>query len=204
VSILSAFGAIFKRCALAISRRRTVAGITVWHLLPTDPEGSQEFGKTAAAIQLIHQADPRRFAQMKRDLRGIWIIGVSTRGEYDHSLRMCKVDSSFLLRPDITVEDVAATLVHESTHARLARYGFGYAPAIRPRLERLCLNAEIAFAAHLPNGSTVVANAERLLTRLHDAWTDEAMMSYTVRRLRALDAPEWLVRWLQKRRTPAA
>ena len=195
---------LFKRASLAVSKRREVVGVPVWHLLPVEPKATEELARVTQAIELIARTDPRRFGRLRSDLRGIWIVGSAGAGEYESHLQLCALDPSYILRADVTVPDIAATIVHEATHARLWACGFRYDQAIRPRIERVCIKAEIAFAARLQDGVSVVRRAEYKLTRVHDAWTDHALRAQTVRRLRQLGAPNWMIRSLEKRDKPTA
>ncbi|MBO0763938.1 MAG: hypothetical protein J2P50_05035 [Hyphomicrobiaceae bacterium] len=100
---------------------------------------------------------------------------------------------------------IAATIVHEATHARLQRCGIGYDEERRSRIEAICFRREAALAMKLPNGGSVRETAERQLARCatSDFWTDAAFDTRfpdsAAEALRYLGAPEWLVRLLVRR-----
>jgi hypothetical protein len=94
---------------------------------------------------------------------------------------------------------IAATIVHEATHARLDRCGIGY-DKLRPRVEAVCFRRELAFAAKLPNGEQVREQAERKLVfyATEDYWTNAAFaeryVNDHIEALRNLGAPDWIGR----------
>jgi hypothetical protein len=100
-----------------------------------------------------------------------------------------------------TPEQIASTIVHEATHARLRRCGIGYDEAIRARVEAICFRREIAFADSLPDGALSRDEAERNLTlRPPSDWTNDAMRdrhrSGSEEALRYLGVPEWSIRFV--------
>jgi hypothetical protein len=81
------------------------------------------------------------------------------------------------------------TLVHEATHARIAKAGITYKQALRARIERLCVEEEAAFADKLPQGQQLAADARR---RLEEKWWETpAMFDRRVRQLRISGWPGW-------------
>jgi hypothetical protein len=111
------------------------------------------------------------------------------------------LDTRFV-RADTTLpEMIAATIVHEATHARLARRGIGYEEKLRPRVEAACERRELAFAAKLPHGDKVREQAERTLefiARGHEVLTARAIRERKVEggveAFRHLGTPRWLAR----------
>jgi hypothetical protein len=204
MSISSKIDSAILRINLALAEHHNVAGVPVWHSVTSTSDETAELGKVVDAIELIRDLEPHRFARIKRDLAGVWISWISGVGDYLETLKVCRLDGSYLRRPATTAERVAATIVHEATHARLLACGFRYEEVIRPRIERVCLRAEIDFASRLPDGSDVIAVAERLMLRLNEAWTDEALQAAEAQQLRKLRLPRWLIRWLVMRRRHAA
>lgn len=185
-----------------LSQRHRVRGLLVRHLATTEPESDLEIPKLLAALHLIADRDPIRFARLSRDLRGVAIAGASGNlAQYHHSVRCCVLSHDYLRDETTTPSDVAATIVHEATHARLMLAGFGYEPAIRERIEHICFKAEIAFAERLPDASEIVSRVERQLARDPSIWTDAERRKRTVAWMRQLGAPEWLTRHLDKART---
>src|SRR3954465_3146194 len=81
------------------------------------------FEKTQQAFDLLRKADPRRWARIQRDLRRVVLI--SGGGEFFFTkLRAYVMDGpSLRLRSSL---EIASSLVHEATHARLYRAGMEY------------------------------------------------------------------------------
>ena len=191
---MPSINSVIQRGALGVSRRYDVAGLPVWHFLPPKSEGPTELARVSAAIQLIRDRDPRRFQRLRRDLRGIWIVHIVGAGEYEPELHLCKLDPTYVQKTDVTV--VAATIIHEATHARLWR--FGYDSSMRSRIERLCLKEEIAFASRLNDSSEVLERAEHFMARVDEAWSDEAYRRATIEHVRELKIPSWIRRCLER------
>ncbi len=92
--------------------------------------------------------------------------------------------------------DLAMMIVHEATHARLWRIGCRYDEPNRERVERICVDAEIAFAAKVPGSEEAVARSRQLLET--QWWTHAEHVNRSRRELRALGCPEWLIRLLSR------
>jgi hypothetical protein len=114
---------------------------------------------------------------------------------------LCELDERFVLADTTIPEQIASTIVHEATHARLRRCGFGYDEAIRARVEAIFFRRQIAFAGRLPEGALSRDEAERNLTlRPPSDWTNEAMQDRHRRggaeTLRYGGVPEWFIRFV--------
>jgi hypothetical protein len=154
------------------------------------------------ALALIKRYDRRRYDRLRRDVERVWVrddLGPDSVGQFDPALWACELDDWLVLTA--TAEELAATIVHEATHARLWRRGIGYDESLRARVEAACFRRELAFAARLPNGNTLREDAKRLLRTPPAYWSDAALLerrieqfTHYVRRLRELQAPDWLVR----------
>lgn len=141
----------FYQCTFRVSRPINVKGFEVASLLaPYLPGPPAGISIVSAALDLIASVDPVRFTRLRRDLRRIFVTGCSADAQYWAELDMCLLRGDVLLRKDITPAQIALTLVHEGTHARLAKAGFAYSPTSRNRHEVLCIKAEFAFASRLP------------------------------------------------------
>jgi len=106
-----------------------------------------------------------------------------------------------LLAEESSATTIAATIVHEATHARLVRCGIGYKESIRSRVEIVCARRALASAAKLPDGKLVRENAQPLLDWLQqpayaEYWTSEAfdkrLVEGAAQMLRDLGVPTWL------------
>jgi hypothetical protein len=117
---------------------------------------------------------------------------------FDPSIWACVLDPRLVLNEMTTSEEIASTIVHEATHARLWRCGFRYSEETRLRVEAVCMRRERAFANRLPNGEEIRVGADRRLTAYagQDYWTDEAFRRRyeegAFEALEYLGVPKWL------------
>ena len=113
------------------------------------------------ALALIERFAPHRFERLKLDVTALLIRRFACRGAFYPDLRLCLVELTFLAHSDITPAQVAASIVHEGTHAELAAAaGLPLAPADE---ERRCRQAEIEFGMAIPDGAAVLARAREAL-----------------------------------------
>jgi hypothetical protein len=116
------------------------------------------------ALQVIADNDARRFKRLLSLIR--WVVVIPQgggRGQYSHGLHACLLDSEHVLND--RSELVAATIVHETSHARLLRAGIPYIPRLRERIERTCTLDEIDFLQRLPDSDELVDEARRDLEK---------------------------------------
>ncbi|BBD39680.1 hypothetical protein Amn_45600 [Aminobacter sp. Y103A] len=123
-----------------------------------------------SALRLIGDHDPIRYRHLVQDLERIWVSVVpGSVARFRRSDWTCDLDEPFV--ETATPELIASAIVHEATHARLYRMGFGYEEAIRERVEHICLRRELAFAAKIPGGIDN-HDAEAILHSLPDLSND--------------------------------
>jgi hypothetical protein len=114
-------------------------------------------------------------------------------------LKTCILDRNYFNQPDISASEMALTIVHEATHARLFKFRIGYTEDIRERVERICIKSEIAFAKRLPDGQKFVEMAEsRLLEMSADYWTNTQFQQRDLDTLAKLGKINWLGRILYR------
>jgi hypothetical protein len=113
----------------------------------------------------------------------------------------CEIRESYIL--GWPVEDIAATIVHEATHARLWRAGIRYDEAIRLTVEAICIRREYVFYGRLPDGGNLKYAAEAQIASLDAAYyTDNAFdrrhQAYRIMLLRharkKAGIPGWFIR----------
>ena len=109
---------------------------------------------------------------------------------------MCVIDRNYLLRNDVSTCEIAQTIVHEATHARLCKLKIKYTEDIRDRIERICVKSEIAFAKRLPNGHKSVEIAESRLQLPQSFWTDDQFQQRDLGALADLRKKTWVARIL--------
>jgi hypothetical protein len=118
---------------------------------------------------------------------------------FDVTIWACVLDERYVASANTTIEDIASTIVHEATHARLWRRGFTYSQERRSRIEAICFRRERAFAAKLLQGEIVRDHAERRLKGYsgQEYWTDEAFRARyeegIVKAMEYLGVPKWLM-----------
>jgi len=112
------------------------------------------------AIACIAEYDPRRFARLKADLRGILIYPFSRQitAAYNRSTGFCELSPSAAISNDWL--HTACLIVHEGAHARFPRLR-GNDPERRVRIERACMSQEIAFLERVPT-TNAAGRAERI------------------------------------------
>lgn len=168
----------WNRGSLWFQRRSEVArfeGIVLADIRQT----SHHFRDTyLAALQLIRDCDPRRFARIQRHIH--WIFNCYlpvVMAEYDPRTRTCRVnfeeplgDGDLLLWAGFG----AVTLIHEATHAVIEARGIQYVPERRARIERLCVAEENRFIRKLGLLDPELAaklHREFDVSEWHEAWT---------------------------------
>lgn len=147
-----------------MTESRIVHGIRV-DVNNTRPDVSTErvFRRAEAILALLQGVQPWRVAHLRRDLGGILVERFPCRAAYMRETRTCLLELTFMANESFSDAQVAASLVHEGTHARLdrlaERYGITSYDAAPARHERICRRAELSFGLAVPDGAPVVARA---------------------------------------------
>jgi hypothetical protein len=115
------------------------------------------------ALSLIAQYAPRRYQHMQRDVTELVVQRFPCRGAFFPAERAILTELTFLVNPSFTPAQIAASIVHEATHARVAASLRGDVVNRRPREERLCREAELEFGLALPDGAAVIERARASL-----------------------------------------
>lgn len=102
----------------ALFRKYDVCGVIVRSI---DDEDDQLFQSVSAALHEIKLHDPNRFRRLRSDLEGggwtdATVIGCA---HFDATSFSCKIDAGYAR--SASIRDLALTIVHEATHARLWR-----------------------------------------------------------------------------------
>lgn len=145
--------------------QRTVHGVPV-RILNTRAEIRTEevVERLTAAVGLIARYAPRRYRRLRRDVSGFLVQRFACRGAFFPDTRECLVELTFTVNPRHGLPEIAASIVHEATHARVARMCRTRAPDQPAREERLCRRAELEFGLAVPDGGVVVQRARDSLT----------------------------------------
>ena len=152
-----------------------VRGFDVRALMPERGEWALAAERIDGAFALLERHAPRRFEMLQRDILRVWITGIPSRGAFVREHAMCVLDFEYVTGELTRKEEIALTIVHEGTHARLARAGYGYTDQIRPRIERLCIGSELVVARRFPGASDLVDEALERLAWDDSTWSAEAL-----------------------------
>ena len=146
------------------TEQREIHGLPV-RIVNTRPDiqTEQVARRLTAALDLIATYAPRCYRRLRTDLAGFVVERFACRGAFFPVTRECLVELTFTVNPQVTLPEIAASIVHEATHARVARRCGSLSPECRPREERLCRRAELAFGLALPDGALVVQRAQNSL-----------------------------------------
>jgi hypothetical protein len=188
------------RLALWMSHSSKVDGLWIGTM---ESEAQVGLRRVEEALLLIKRQDGLNYSRIIRNLDRIWVnLAPGSLAHYDRSLNACVFDERFVRNEATTVEDIASTIVHEATHARLESWGVTYDEAKRPRIEAICLRRELDFARKLSDGDRL---RQEIVNRLEWLAGDRDFYSNTnfqqrrqeaeIETLRYLNAPSWLVRW---------
>jgi hypothetical protein len=80
------------------------------------------FDKVEKALHLVESYYAKRFVQIQRYVRNIFIFGDPIAHGYWHQdLQMCELQERFILAENTSIAQVASAIVHEAAHARLMR-----------------------------------------------------------------------------------
>lgn len=194
------------RLALWMSHSRIIDGL--WIGVWAESEWQLNLSRVEDALLLIKRHDGLHYSRVIHNLSRIWVNLIpSSPAHYDRSLNACVLDERFIRNQATTIENIASTIIHEATHARLEKWGITYDEAKRPRIETICTRRELHFASRLPDGKLPDRESLRqeIVSRLewsagdHDFYSDasfkQRLQDGQVEALRYLNAPNWLVRW---------
>jgi hypothetical protein len=137
---------------------------------------SMSLARLTEALRVIGEYAPAVLARLRRDIRRFLIVGAGGPEYWPHANGVALAGApTAASRP----EELALVLVHEAAHARITRAGIPYIPALRERIERICVAAEVAFAAKLPDSDYWM---EFAAAKLADPWwTDERVRARRAR-----------------------
>jgi hypothetical protein len=199
VAIRTRFSRHWWRTTFRFSERHTLSGCDVGIFLPLTHERATLEQKCADAFALLREYGPRELARIHALADGVLILGEDgqVQGEWIPSARLIRLNAKCILQPDTTPTEIAATIVHEATHAWLEHHGFRYTLERRQRIEAICFRAEAAFARRIPDGNDLAELYDRcakmVLEEPSDRWSDQAFRERKLNQLRDVGAPAWLV-----------
>lgn len=188
------------RLGLWFSKSSTTDGLWIG---TTESKPYPALRRVEDALQLIKRYDTLNYFRITRNLDRIWVhLLPSAQAHYDRSLNACALDERYVLNETMTLEQIASTIVHEATHARLEGWGIQYLEAMRIRIESICLRRELNFLVKLPDSEPLQDEIVRALDWCAsdpDFYSDKNFwwrrQEGEVETLRYLNAPNWLIRW---------
>jgi len=190
---------VANRLMLWLSTGRNINGLWVGSM-----EGEPNAGlrRVEDALALIKHHDPLNYSRIRRNLARILVnLLPDASAHYDRSLNACVFDERFVVAEAATLESIAATIVHEATHARLERCGIKYEERLRPRIEAICAGRELAFATKLPDSAALrgqLAYARQWYEANPEYYSDARFRERDIRghikALRYLGTPGWFIR----------
>ena len=162
---------LIDRILLWMSSGKDIDGLWVG----SETEAERVLPRVEAALGLIKTHDRQRYDRIVADLDRVWVRLLTTYvAQFSPSWSACFLDERFVLGETTDTAHIAAAIVHEATHARLWRCGFGYDEEVRQRVEAVCVRREVAFANKLPEGERIRAVAAEALALSPSYWTNVA------------------------------
>lgn len=191
------------RIGLWLSTVRDIDGVWVGAFTNQD---ESVLRRVAAALQLMKQQSPLHYSRVTRNLDRIWInTQPNACATYSCRLNACELDERFVVADETTPEAIASAIVHETTHARLERYGVAYDEARRHRIEAICLRRELNFVSGLAGCEALQEERRRSLdyySTTPEFFLDRNMQQRfhdgSLETLRHLGVPNWLVAVISK------
>lgn len=182
------------RSLLASVRPVHAYGIDIFDIRAV-PETDRISVPVVEALRIIAATDPKTLKRIVSSTPRILILpaAADSLGQFWWEVRACALDAGHVARDPPA--EIAVTLVHEMTHARLHRLGFRYTRKLRSRLENICAKAERHFALRLPTDAREDL-PPAMPTFRDDAWAVRTNLQ-TSERLRRLGCPATVMRLWQ-------
>jgi hypothetical protein len=170
------------------SSARRLEGVEV-RIFESGDDAKPLFARISEALKLIGEVEPSVLEHLRRDTRCL-LLTSGPGGHFLQGPRICRLGiESVIKRPTL---QLAMLIVHEATHARLWGEGRRFRPEEQGEAERLCVQAEVEFAAKVPNSEAAIATVLQLLNT--EWWTDSNFKRNKAILLRNMGCPEWLLR----------
>jgi hypothetical protein len=191
------------RLALWFSTSRYFDGLWVG---TTENKPHAGLRRVEDALQLIKRHDTLHYSRVIHNLERVWVrLLPIARACYVESLGACILDVRFVLLETTALEEIASSIVHEATHARLERWGIGYDEKERRRIEAVCLRRELDFVSKLPHSEPLREQTARTLEWCigdHDHFSDASFQQRdhegVLEAFRYLETPDWFIRFFMK------
>lgn len=152
-------------------------GLSVGVAADTNAKRRRAAQKINDALLILGKLAPCALSRARGDMAGILSAGLGGNGEigrWERGPRLCVLDLQHVL--DESPEEIAATIVHEATHARIMKMGIGYGERIRRRVEMVCNRAMIRLAKKMPSSrerEAIVCGCREAMELPWAHWSDE-------------------------------
>jgi hypothetical protein len=168
---------------------RVIHGLPV-RIVNTRPDidTEQVVQRLTLALDLIAAYAPRRYRRLRKDFAGFVVQRFACRGAFFPDSRECLVELTFTVNPRHALPEIAASIVHEATHARVARMCRTRSPEQHAQEERLCRRAELELGLALPDGALVVQRARDSLALADPEVAPAVDWAEAARRVAEVDA----------------
>lgn len=191
-ALLTPLKTLFMRLAVASNPRVPLEGLELVDL-SHDSGNPRTAECIRSALHILARNSPSALEGVKRRLRRI-IITNGDVAYYTDDVRGAVIGGTYLERCGPT--ELALLIVHEATHARLYRARVRSTWATRERIERICINAELAVARKLPGAEHLVQDIEKKAAK--PWWTPSVQGDRLATAATASNAPGWLVRLVRR------
>lgn len=144
--------------------RRMVRGIDVL-LENTRPDIDDEdvFARMDEVLGMIERYAPARLRRLRHDIAGIDVKRFACRGAFFGETRRVLTELTFIVNRDFSIAEIAASLLHEGVHARVAAAGVFRTQLSLAKEERLCRATELWWGETVPDGGKVIERARASL-----------------------------------------
>ena len=152
----------------------------LWVLIEPGHQTDQVIARLGAALDVLARTDSIRFKRFRRGVCAIY-VRAGAGAEYWRDGSVCVLSASKLAAEPHY--ETALDMVHEATHAAVHHRGIAWGPASVERIEKLCLEQEIAFCKALAElGYDVRERVAWYRERLkHPLYTPELLLDRMLR-----------------------
>jgi hypothetical protein len=170
-----------------------------------DAKNPGALDKVEAALDLVLHHDQRAIQVLRMHTDGIFVFGTHGGGyaEWGRGDKLVFFKPEYVSAPATSALHLAATLVHEATHAWLEKMGFQYSLEHRSRIEAICIKRSLRCAKYADAGNELISELEQQLTCNPEYYSNAAFRERAVTEVERLGIPRryviagerWINRW---------
>jgi len=154
--------------------------------------------KIAAAVDLVAEHDARALGVLRTHGMGIFVFSSGGAAECNLRARLVVFDREYVSKAGTSVVTLAATLVHEATHAWLEAAGFRYTTDRRARIERICYRRARRLVRRIPGQEALARWVEEQSARDPAYLTNAAFRQRLLDEARRGGVPGWLIAAIER------